>query len=244
MRTPIHLRKFADLEIRNSGVQECGIRIHLGLQLNSRESNTRGVRSNPPVPPNYERFCKFFLPRDKMAFQGERLPGGLGMCNNVESMARVGSFCNYNPWGSSTPYSEHGLCRQTESHNGGAIAPQRNTEQAAIFSATNGTTRGECSQTPFQTMWAWQARQADIGGLRKQLEEEWRAEFEEQKRKHDLEIKRVEERLEREVGRGNRDRKSLEEKVKREQEYQKQLKEEARLKYISFHRFFRPIYTD
>ena len=105
-------------------------------------------------------------------------------------------FYNFNSRGSSTPYSEHGLCRQTESHNGGTIAPQRSTERAAIFSATNGTTRGECFQQLFQAARAWQARQADIGGLRKQLEEEWRAEFEEQKRKHDLEIKRVEERLE------------------------------------------------
>ena len=74
-----------------------------------------------------------------MAFQGKRVQGGLDMCFDVESMAQDGSFfynnptANFNPWGSSTPYTEHGLCRQTESHNGGAIAPQRNTEQAAIF---------------------------------------------------------------------------------------------------------------
>ena len=113
-----------------------------------------------------------------MAFQDERVLGGLDMCSNVESMAREGSSCNYNQRGSSTPFTEHGLCRQTESHNGGAIAPQRSTEQAAIISATNGTTRGERSQQPFQTTWAWRARQADIGGLRKQWEEEWTTELE------------------------------------------------------------------
>ena len=112
-----------------------------------------------------------------MAFQGEREQGGIGMCFNVGSMARDGSFynptANYNQWGSSPSYTEHGLCRQTnlESHNSGAIAPQRSTEQAAIKSATNGTTRGGCSQPPLQTTWSWQARQADIGGLRTQLEE-------------------------------------------------------------------------
>ena len=126
-----------------------------------------------------------------MAFQGERVPGGLDMCFDVESMARDGS-CNYNPWGSSTPYSEHGLCRQTESHNGSTIAPRRSTEQAAIFSATNGTTRGECFQPPLQTMWSWQARQADIGRLRKQWEKQWKAELEEQKLKHNLEVKQLE----------------------------------------------------
>ena len=93
-----------------------------------------------------------------MAFQGEREQGGIGMCFNVESMARDGSFykptANYNQWGSSPPYTEHELCRQTESHNSGAIAPQRNTEQAAINSATNGTTRGVGSQPPIQTEWA------------------------------------------------------------------------------------------
>ena len=79
-----------------------------------------------------------------MAFQGKRVQGGIGMCFNVRSMARDGSFynptTNFNQWGSSPPYTEHELCRQTESHNSGAIAPQRNTEQAAIISATNGTT--------------------------------------------------------------------------------------------------------
>ena len=154
-----------------------------------------------------------------MAFQGERELGGLDMCYNVESMARDGSCCNYNRWGSSTLYSEHELCRQTESHNGGAIAPRRSTEQAAIFSATNGTTRGECFQPPLQTTWSWQAKQADIGGLRTQLEEE--------KRKHNLEVKQLKE----EVEQGIRVRKRLEEKVKREQEYQEQLEEEARLEY-------------
>ena len=81
-----------------------------------------------------------------MAFQGEREQGGIGMCFNVGSMARDGSFynptANYNHWGSSPPYTEHELRWQTESHNSGAIAPQRNTEQAAIISATNGTTQG------------------------------------------------------------------------------------------------------
>ncbi len=85
-----------------------------------------------------------------MAFQGEREQGGIDMCFDVESMAQDGFFynnptANFNQWGSSPPYTEHGLCRQTnsESHNSGAIAPQRNTEQAAIISATNSTTRGE-----------------------------------------------------------------------------------------------------
>ena len=114
-----------------------------------------------------------------------------------------------------------------ESHNGGTIAPQRSTERATILSATNGTTRGDCSQTPFQATWAWQAKQADIGGLRKQLEEEWKTELEKKKREHDLEL----EQLKGKVEEGIRKRKSLEEKVKREQEYQKQLKEEARLEY-------------
>ena len=72
-----------------------------------------------------------------MESQSEREPGGLDMCNNLESMARDGTSCNFNPRGSSTPYSEHGLCRQTESHNGGTIAPQRSTEHAAINSATS-----------------------------------------------------------------------------------------------------------
>ena len=113
-----------------------------------------------------------------MAFQSEREPGvEMNMCSNIESMARDVSFYNFNSWGSSTPYSEHGLCRQTESHNGGTIAPQRSTERAAILSATNGTTRGECFQQPFQTTWAWQARHADIGGLRKHREEEWKPEL-------------------------------------------------------------------
>ena len=66
-------------------------------------------------------------------------------------MARDGGSCNFNQRGSSTPFTEHGLCRQMESHNGGTIAPQRSTERASIFSATNGTTRGERSQQPFQT---------------------------------------------------------------------------------------------
>ena len=144
-----------------------------------------------------------------MASQGEGVLGvlemdvGLDMCNNLESMARDGTtFCNVNQRGSSTSYSEHGLCRQTGSHNGGAIASRRGTEQAAIYSAANGTTRSECSQQPpLQTTWAWQA---DIGGLRKQLTEEWETKLEERKRNHNLEVKQ------------------LEEKVKRGQEYQEQ----------------------
>ena len=59
------------------------------------------------------------------------------------------------------------------------------------------------------------------------MEEEWKTRLEEEKRKHNLEL----EKLKREVGRGNRDRKSLEEKVKREQEYQEHLKGKARLEY-------------
>ena len=144
-----------------------------------------------------------------MASHGERVPGVVGMCSsNLESMARDGTTsCNFNKRGSSPSYSEHGLCRQTESHNGGTariVAPRRGTEQAAILSAANGTTRGECSQQPsLQTTWAWQAKQADINGLRKQLTEEWETKLEEQKWKHNLEVKQ----LEHEVGRGNRDRK-------------------------------------
>ena len=72
-----------------------------------------------------------------MAAQGEREPGELGMCSRtLDPMARDGT-CNFNPRGSSTPYSEHGLCRQMEPHNGGAIAPRRGTEQAAINSTAN-----------------------------------------------------------------------------------------------------------
>ena len=135
-----------------------------------------------------------------MAAQGERVSGAIGTCRgNLEPMARDGSSfynptANFNQWGSSTPYTEHGLCRQTnsKSHNSGAIAPQRNTEQAAIISATNGTTRGKCFQPPLQTTWSWQARQADIGGVRTQLEEEWKTRLEEEKRKHDLELKKTE----------------------------------------------------
>ena len=83
-----------------------------------------------------------------MAVQGEREQGGLeiDMCIDVGSMARDGFFfynntANCIQWGSSPSYTEDGLCRQTESHNSGAIAPQRNTEQAAIISATNDTRR-------------------------------------------------------------------------------------------------------
>jgi len=112
-----------------------------------------------------------------MASQGEREPGGLDMCCNLESMARDGTpFYNFNSRGSSTPYPEHGLCRQTESHNGGAIAPRRGTEQAAIYSMANGTTRGKCfQQPPLQATRAWQA---DIGRLWEELKEEWRTELE------------------------------------------------------------------
>ena len=56
------------------------------------------------------------------------------------------------------------------------IAPQRNTEQAAIISATNGTTRGVSSQSPVQTTWsrhvpwqAWKNDYASIGRLQAQL---------------------------------------------------------------------------
>ena len=149
------------------------------------------------------------------------------MCSNVGSMARNGSFCNSNPRGSSPSCIEHGLCRQTESHNGGTIAPQRTTERAAIFSATNGTTRGERSQQLFQAARAWQAKRAGIGGLWKQLKEEWETKLEEQKRKHDLEIKQ----LKREVEEGIRKSKSLEEDVKRGQKYQEQLRKKASLEY-------------
>ena len=65
-------------------------------------------------------------------------------------------------------------------------------EQAAIISATNGTTRGERSQQPFQNAWAWQV---DIGGLRKQWEEEWTTELEKKKREHDLEVKQLKKEL-------------------------------------------------
>ena len=108
-----------------------------------------------------------------MASQGEREPGGLVVYINLEPMARDGTSCNFNSRGSSTPYPEHGLCRQTGSHNGGAIAPQRGTEQAAIYSAANGTTRGEhFQQPPLQATWTWQAWQDDyasIGRLQAQL---------------------------------------------------------------------------
>ena len=218
-----------------------------------------------------------------MAFQGEREQGGLDVCFDVESMARDGSFykptANYNQWGSSPPYTEHGLCRQTnsESHNSGAIAPQRNTEQAAIISATNGTTRGECFQPPLQTTGAWQAKQeagACIDGLRRQVskslqrwrngdncigelhsfsfeldearrrvdrvhedyvrtesqqladaqeraESELKKRIEEQKRKHDLEVKKTKGRGRRrysekeKLGRGGRKRTGMSETIER-----------------------------
>ena len=152
-----------------------------------------------------------------MASQGERVPGGLDMCSNLESMARDGTyFYNFNSRGSSTPYPEHGLCRQTESRNGGTIAPQRGTEQAAISSAANGMTRSERSQQPpLQTTWAWQA---DIGGLRKQLTEEWETKLEEQKWKHNLEVKQLKE----EVRSGKQIKESLERKIKRGEEHLEQ----------------------
>ena len=128
-----------------------------------------------------------------MAFQGERVPGVVGMCSSdLEPMARDGTSCDFNQRGSSTPYSEHGLCRQTEPHNGGAIVPRRGTEQAAILSATNGMTRGECFQPPLQAM---QARQADIGRLCEELREEWRTELEKEIRKHELEVKQLKEKI-------------------------------------------------
>ena len=141
-----------------------------------------------------------------MAVQGEQGQGGLGMCFDVGSMARDSYF--YNPtancsqWGRSPSYTEHELCRQTnsKSRNSGTIAPQRNTELAAINSTTNGITRGGVSQPPIQTTWA---RQANIGKLQAQLEEE--------KRKHDLELKQLKE----EVRSGNQIRESLEQKIKR-----------------------------
>ena len=108
-----------------------------------------------------------------MASQGEREPGGLGMCsNNLESMARDGTpFYNFNPRGSSPSYSEHRLCRQTESRNGGAIAPRRGTEQSAILRATNGTTRGVGSQPPIEPEWA------RIMEMAKSIDETWKEEW-------------------------------------------------------------------
>ena len=169
-----------------------------------------------------------------MAFQGERVPGVVGMCgSNLESMARDGTpFYNVNPRGSSPSSSEHGLCRQKEPHNGGAIAPRRGTEQAAILSATNGMTRGECFQPPLQTMWAWQA---DIGRLCEELREEWRTALEEQTRKHELEGKQLTEewetKLEEQKRKHNLEVKQLEEEVERGKEYQEQLRKEASLEY-------------
>ena len=113
-----------------------------------------------------------------MASQGEREPGVLGMCRHVGSMAQVGSFYKYNPTTNCGKWErlEHELCRQTESHNGSAIAPQRSTERADINSTTNGTARGVSSQSLVQTTWSrhvpWQAWQDDyvsIGRLQAQL---------------------------------------------------------------------------
>ena len=100
------------------------------------------------------------------------------MCFNVGSMARIGSCYNYNPTTKCGQWErlEHELYRQTKSQNSGAIAPQRNTERAAINSTTNGTTRGVGSQSPVQTTlsrhvpWqAWQDDYASIGRLQAQL---------------------------------------------------------------------------
>ena len=49
--------------------------------------------------------------------------------------------------------------------------------------------------------------------------------MEEKKCEHDLEVKQLKE----EVGRGNRDRKSLEEKVKRERQYKEQLRKKKQV---------------
>ena len=151
-----------------------------------------------------------------MAAQGEREPGGIVMCSLLDPMARDGTpLYNYSPRGSSPSYFEHGLGRQMEPHNGGAIAPRSGTEQAAINSAANGTTRGECfQQSPLQTTWAWHARQADIGRLCEELREEWRAELEKQTQKHNLEVKKLKE----EVEEGNREKESLELKMLKEEE--------------------------
>jgi len=105
-----------------------------------------------------------------MAAQGEREPGGLVMCNVLDPMARDGTSCNLNQRGSSTPFTEHGLCRQMEPHNGGAIAPRRGTEQAAINSAANGTTQGVGSQPPIQPEWA------RIMEMAKSIDKTWKEE--------------------------------------------------------------------
>jgi len=62
---------------------------------------------------------------------------------------------------------------------------------------------------------------------RKHMEEEWEKKLEEKKCERDLEIKQ----LKREVEEGIRKRKSLEEEVKRGQEYQEQLRKKASLEY-------------
>ena len=49
----------------------------------------------PRFPPNHERFK--LIPPNKMAFQDEREQGGIGMCFNVESMARDGFFITTPP---------------------------------------------------------------------------------------------------------------------------------------------------
>ena len=67
--------------------------------------------------------------------------------------------------------------RKMESQNGGATPPWRDTKrERAIYSRTNGTTRGGGSKLPIQTMWLrhvpWQASQddyANIGKLQAQL---------------------------------------------------------------------------
>ncbi len=138
------------------------------------------------------------------------------MCN-IESMARDGTSCNFNQRGSSPSFIEDGLCRQTESQDGGAAALQRGTrrERAAILGATNRAARRRRFRPPFQTMWA---RQADIGGLWKELKEEWTTGLEKKKREHDLELKQLKE----EVRSGNQRRESMEQEIKRGEELLKQ----------------------
>ena len=82
------------------------------------------------------------------------------------------------------------------------------------------TTRGECFQLPLQTTWSWQGRQADIGELRTQLEEEWKTKLEEEKRKHNLEL----EKLKREVRTGQFKRETLKGEIKMGKEWQERLK--------------------
>ena len=65
------------------------------------------------------------------------------------------------------------------------------------MSATNGTTRSECSQqSPLQTTRAWQAH---INGLLKQWEKDRKAELKEQKWRHDLKVKELKEKVKKKV---------------------------------------------